>query len=123
MKFRSYALIACVLGVAVAGCTSDPTSSGSGVPEAIITNRTVTNQTVGTKFSISAYTIDENAQRMAGALTATSAGAAAVIDSVIYLPELLETRIFVNPTGTSTAGTTITVSGHGLSSDVTVVIS
>jgi hypothetical protein len=125
MKFRPYALLACLVLVgSMAACSEDPTASGSGEPEAIVTTRSLTNQTVGTKFSITAYTLDKNAQRMTGALDATANGAGLHIDSIVYVHEVLETRIFVNALSkTAAAGQTLTVSGHGLTKDVTVVIS
>lgn len=124
MKFRPTALFACaILATTLAACTKDPTSSGSGVAETIVLNRSTTNRSVGEKFSIIAYSVDKNIQRMAGKLDATSAGPAIVIDSVIYLPELLETRVFLNAAAKSASGTFITVSGHGLSADVKVVVS
>lgn len=123
MNFRPYRMLAAlVIAVGLAACNDDPTGANTGTPEAIITNRSLTNQTVGTKFSITAYSIDKNVQRMAGKLDATSAGSAVVVDSVIYVSELLETRIFLNAAAKSATGTIITVSGNGLSKDVKVVV-
>jgi hypothetical protein len=125
MKFRPYALLACLVLVGtMAACSEDPTAAGSGEPEAIVTTRSLTNQTVGTHFSITAYTLDKNAQRMAGELDAAPNGGNITIDSIVYVHELLETRVFMKAaTKTAAAGATVTVSGHGLTKDVTVVIS
>ncbi|HUP88624.1 MAG TPA: hypothetical protein VM100_04720 [Longimicrobiales bacterium] len=123
MKFKLYSLLAVAAVAGMTACSSDVTSEGSGTPEALVTSRTLTNQTKGSKFSITAYAVDKNLQRMPGALEATSANSGTVvIDSVRYFHELLETRIFINAANTSTAGTVVTVKGHGLSKDVTVKI-
>jgi hypothetical protein len=123
MKFRPFALLACLVTVVgVTACQEDPTEEGTGVPEAILTNRTEIHTTVGNKSFFTAFTVDRNLKRIPGILSATSAGGAVVIDSVRYLNELAETRIFYNPTAASTAGTSVTVTGHGLSTDVKVVI-
>lgn len=124
MKFRPYAmLVALVAVVGLPACSKDPTASNTGVPEAIVTTRSLTNQVVGAKFSITAYAIDANVQRMTGKLDASAAGSAVAVDSVIYVHELLETHIFLNPTAKSATGTIITVTGHGLSKDVKVIVS
>lgn len=122
MKFRSYMLLAAAALVGLAACSDDPTSSGSGTPEAIVTSRSITTQTKGTHFSITAYAVDKNLQRMPGELTAAPAGGAVTVDSIRYVHELLETRIFLNAANTSTTGTVVTVQGHGLSKDVKVVV-
>ena len=125
MAITAYAVLAClVVAGGLAACSEDPTASGSGEPEAIVTTRSLTNQTVGTPFSITAYTLDKNAQRMAGELAAQPNSGSLTIDSIIYVHELLETRIFIKPTAkTAAAGETLTVSGHGLTKDVTVIAS
>ena len=125
MKLTAYAVLAClVVGGGISACSEDPTATGSGEPEAIVTTRSLTNQTVGTEFSITAYTLDKNAQRMSGQLSAQTNGAGLTLDSTVYVHELLETRFFVKPTAkTGVAGQTVTVSGHGLTKDVTVIAS
>lgn len=123
MKFRTYALVAGALTViGLAACSQDPTGSGSGEPEAIVTNRSEINQTKNASFSVTAYAIDKNDQRMAGKLEAVSNGAAIVVDSVPYVPELLETRVFMKAVGSTASGTTVTISGHGLTKDVKVIV-
>jgi hypothetical protein len=124
MKLRTLALACLLVTASTSACSNDPTAAGSGEPEVIVATRSLTNVAIGAKTSITAYTLDKNAQRMAGALTATSNGAALVIDSVVYVHELLETRVFFNPVSkTASAGVSFTISGHGLTKDVTVVIS
>src|SRR5512138_329688 len=108
MKLRTYALLASALAVAgLVACSEDPTGSGSGEPEAIVSNRSVVNQTKGATFSVTAYAIDKNDQRMAGKLDAVSNGAAIVVDSVPYVPELLETRVFMKALNSTASGTTV----------------
>jgi hypothetical protein len=121
MKLTPYALLAC-LGV-VAACSSDITADGTGTPQAIVTSRSITSATKGTQLQFTAFAVDQNNQRMAGALTATSQGPAATLDSVVYVPELLETRIYVKPVTATATGVIVTVSGHGLTKDVKVIIS
>ena len=123
MKFRPFALLACLVTVVgVTACQEDPTEEGTGVPEAILTSRTEIHATVGSKQTLIAFTVDKNLKRIPGILAATSAGGAVVIDSVRYVDELAETRVFLSAASASTAGTNVTVTGHGLSADVKVVI-
>lgn len=103
-------------------CSSDVTSAGSGVAEAIVTSRTLSTQTQGTKFTVTAYAVDQNLQRMPGILVATSAGPAVAVDSTVYVHELLETRVFASAAQKTATGTVITVTGHGLTKDVLVMI-
>jgi hypothetical protein len=123
MKFRLYALLALATTMGLVACSEDPTAAGSGTPVAIISNRTTTTATLGTKFSLTTYVIDQNAQRMEGALTATTSGTNIAIDSVVYVKETLETKIFINPKTATSTGNVITVSGHGLTKDITVKVS
>ena len=123
MKFRPLALLACLVTVVgLTACQEDPTEEGTGVPEAIVTNRTEIHSGVGTKTTLIAFAVDKNGKRIPGELTAQSGGAAVVIDSIRYVTALAETRIFLNAASASSAGTTVTVSGHGLTTDVTVII-
>ena len=124
MKFRPIALLACLTAVmGLAACSEDPTESGTGEPEAIVTTLSEAHRSVGASFSITAFAVDKNLKRIAGELTATSTGAAVSVDSVRYVPQLAETRIFLKANTASSAGTNVTISGHGLSKDVKVVIS
>jgi hypothetical protein len=123
MKFRPFALLACLVTVVgLSACQEDPTADGDGVPQAIQTDRTELHQAVGTKFTVIAFAIDQNLKRIPGILDAQPAGAAVVIDSVRYVSGLAETRVFITAASASPAGTTVTISGHGLSTDVTVII-
>lgn len=117
MRLRAFALLACVAVVGMAACSEDPTESGNLEPSAIVTNLSTTTRTVGTDFSITAYTIDKNNARIPGALTATGSGI--VVDSTPYFPELQETRVFAHATAISTSAT-ITITGGNLSKTVSV---
>lgn len=121
MKLKPFAIVACALAVGLTACREDPTEANTGVPTAIVSNRTETNRTVGTAFTVTAYTIDGNLQRVPGALTATSGGAAVTVDSVRYDPILTETRVYMKANAKS-EGTTVTLQGHNLSKDVKVII-
>jgi len=124
MKFRPYAMLTALVAlVGLAACSNDPTAANTGTPEAIVTNRSTTTQTMGTKFTIVAYAIDKNVQRMTGKLDAVSAGSAVTIDSVVYVHEVLETRVFLNLAAKSATGTVVTISGHGLTKDVKIIVS
>ena len=122
MKLRPFALLACTLVVGLSACQEDPVQAGVGVPETIVSNRSETHQTVGATFTVTAYTIDKNLQRIPGALTATSAGPAITVDSAIYDPILTETRVYMKANAVSATGTNVTLTGHNLSKDVKVII-
>jgi hypothetical protein len=123
MKLRPFALLACALVVgSSAACREDPTQASVGVPETIVSNRSETHQAVGAAFTVTAYVIDKNLQRIPGALTATSAGAAVRVDSAVYDPILTETRVYMKANSASAAGTNVTLAGHGLTKDVKVII-
>ena len=124
MKFRSYAMLAIVTTMGLVACTKDPTDAGSGQPVAIETTRSLVSATKGTAFTVTAFTIDQNAQRMAGALTANSASSVVVVDSAVYVHDLLQTVFYLHGTAaTPAAGGVVTVSGHSLTKDITVKIS
>lgn len=121
MRFRPFALLAvAVLGLAA--CSEDPTEAGDGDPEAIITTRTTRTEARNTSFSVTGFAVDANLKRIPGALTAVSAGAAVRVDSAKYIRELAETRVFMTALSVSAAGTIVTLSGHGLTKDVTVIV-
>jgi hypothetical protein len=122
MKLRPFALLACALVVGLSACREDPTQASTGVPETIVSNRSETHQAVGATFTVTAYVIDKNLQRIPGALTATSAGAAVRVDSAVYDPILTETRVYMKANSASAAGTNVTLAGHGLTKDVKVII-
>ena len=122
MKSRLYALLVLTTTMGLAACSEDPAAAGSGKPLSIEANRSLTSAAVGAKFSLTAFAIDENAQRMEGALQASTTGSNIAIDSVIYVRELLETRIYVNPKTTTATGQTITVTGHSLTKDIVVKV-
>lgn len=121
MKLKSFALLAC-LTVALGACEKDLTDEDSGTPEAIVTDFSERHIAVNTRATIVAYTIDGNFTRIPGVLTATSAGPAVVVDSVRYDPQIQETQIFIRGASASSAGTDLTVSGHGLTKTVKIVI-
>ena len=122
MKLRPFALLACALVVGLSACREDPTSASTGVPETIVSNRSETHQAVNATFTVVAYVIDKNLQRIPGALTATPAGAAVRVDSAVYDPILTETRVYMKALSASAAGTNVTLAGHGLTKDVKVII-
>jgi hypothetical protein len=105
----------------LSACREDPTEANVGAPEAIISNRSETHQAVGATFTITAYTVDGNLQRIPGALTATAAAGAVTVDSAVYDPILTETDFYLRANGAS-EGATVTLQGHGLTKDVTVVV-
>lgn len=123
MKFRPFALLACAaLVVGLSACQEDPTEGNVGVPEAIIADRSETHRSAGTAFTITAYVVDKNLQRIPGKIEAAPAGAAVTVDSAIYDAVLTQTRIYLKANA-ATTGTNVTLSGHGLTKDVSVVIS
>lgn len=121
MRLRAFALLACVAVVGMTACSEDPTEPGNQEPSAIVTNFSTTVRTVGVQFTITAYAIDKNNARIPGVLSGSSAGTAVRVDSVPYFPELQETRFFLT-TVEATEGTDLTVTGHGLTKSVTVVV-
>lgn len=121
MRFRPFALLAALTIVATTACSEDPTEPGNQEPLAIVTNFSQVVRAPGTKFTITAYAIDKNNARLTGRLDATASGGAIAIDSMPYFPELQETRLFVHAIS-ATDGATVTVSGHGLTKDVIVVV-
>ena len=123
MKLIPSALLTCLSVIALAACSSDITAEGSGTPQAIVASRSILATTRGTQAQITAYAVDQNNQRMAGKLDAISAGPAVTIDSVVYVPELLETRVYLKPVSVSSAGVSVTLSGHGLTKDVKITVS
>ncbi|MGQ0814542.1 MAG: hypothetical protein ACT4O1_08750 [Gemmatimonadota bacterium] len=121
MKLRPIALLACALVVGLSACREDPTEANVGDPEAIVTNRSQTTQTVGAAFTVTAFTVDKNLQRIPGQLAAAVVGAGVSVDSAIYDPILTETDIFLRATARTTDAV-MTVTGHGLSKDVKVIV-
>ncbi|MGQ0560333.1 MAG: hypothetical protein ACT443_00500 [Gemmatimonadota bacterium] len=121
MKLKPFAFLACVLVVGLSACREDPTEENVGVPEAIVSNRSETHQAVGATFTITAYVVDGNLQRIPGALTASAAGSAVTVDSAVFDPILAETDFFLRANA-ATEGTTVTLSGQGLTKDVKVVV-
>ena len=125
MKLKLYAMIACLVASAgVAACDEDPTEAGTGEPEAIVTTLSATTRARNTAFTITAYAVDKNLHRIPGALTATPASAAVVVDSTRYVPELSATRIYqkTGATPTPAPAATVTITGQGLSKDLKVII-
>lgn len=123
MKFTRFALLAVVALVGTVACEKDITSEDRGEPFAIVTNRSQQTVTRDLPFSITAYTIDQNNRRIPGALSAASAGPALSVDSVVYIQELSETRVFARGTAVSAAGTDITITGpSGLTATTKIII-
>ena len=121
MKFRLCTMVALVAAMATVACGDDPASVGAGDPEAIITTRSSTTVAPNTQFSITAFTIDGSNRRVPGELQVAVAGPAIGLDSVRYVPELSETRVFARGTQ-ATTGTDITFTGHGLTARTTVIV-
>lgn len=122
MKFRPFALLAFVAATGLIACSEDPTEAGDGQPLAIITNRSETTLARNAQFTIVAYTIDQNNRRIPGQLSATPAGSAVAVDSVRYVPELIETRVFIRGVSASSAGTDVTITGHNLTATTKVIV-
>jgi hypothetical protein len=122
MKFTRFALLAVMALVGTVACSDDPTDVGSGEPFAIVTNRSTTTVARNTQFTITAYTIDQNNRRIPGALAASSAGPAVTLDSVVYVQELSETRVFARGVAASANGTDIQFSGQGLTATTKVIV-
>jgi hypothetical protein len=124
MKLKHFSLLASLVAVVGLGaCREDPTEAGTGEPEAIVSTRSESHAAKSAAFSITAFTVDKNLKRIAGPLTATSAGTAVTVDSAVYFPELAETRVFLRTGTAASTGTIVTLSGHGLTKDVKVVVS
>ena len=123
MKLKPFALLASLTTVLVlSACEKDVTDAGSGEAEAIVTSHSERHIAINTRATITAYAIDGNFTRIPGQLTAASAGPAVVVDSVRYDPNIQETQIFIRGASASAAGTDLTVSGHGLTKTVKIVI-
>lgn len=122
MKFKPFALLAFVATVGLVACDEDPTDEGRAEPFAIVANRSQATVARNAPLTITAYTIDANNRRVAGELTASPAGSQVVIDSIRYISELTETRIFVRGVAASAAGTDVTITGHGLSTTTKVIV-
>ena len=122
MKLRPFALLACLTTfVALGACEEDITAEG-GTAEAIVTDYSERHVALNAKATIVAYTIDSNFARIPGQLAAASAGPAVVVDSVRYDPQVQETQIFIRAASASAAGTDLTVTGHGLTKTVKIII-
>jgi ABC-type glycerol-3-phosphate transport system substrate-binding protein len=121
MKFRLFAMVALVAAMGTVACSDDPASVGAGDPELIVTTRSQTSVARNTPFTVTAFTIDASNRRVPGVLEANAAGPAVAIDSVRYVPELSETRVFARGTA-ATTGTDITFRGHGLTATTTVIV-
>lgn len=124
MKLKHFAMIALLAGTAgLAACDEDPTSSGVGEPEAIVTTLSQTSRARNTPFTITAYAVDKNLHRIPGALSVTPSPGVTV-DSTKYIPELSETRLYLRTGGTAAPapGVTVKVQGHSLEKDIQVII-
>ena len=123
MKLTRFAVLAVMALVGTVACEKDITSNDdSGEPFAIVANRSTLTLAQNGQFTITAYTIDANNRRVPGELTAVSGGAAVAFDSVRYVQELSETRIFTRGVSASAAGTDVVIAGHGLADTVTVIV-
>jgi hypothetical protein len=122
MKLTRFAVLAVMALVGTVACEKDITGDDSGEPFAIVANRSTLTLSQNNQFTITAYTIDANNRRVPGELTAVSGGAAVAFDSVRYIQELSETRIFTRGVSASAAGTDVVISGHGLADTVTVIV-
>jgi hypothetical protein len=122
MKFTRFALLAFVATIGLVACSEDPTETNQGEPFAIVTDRSQATVARNVQFTITAYTIDQNNRRVPGALTATAAGPAVSFDSVVYVQELSETRVFARGTAASAAGTDITITGNGLTATSKIIV-
>jgi hypothetical protein len=120
MKLTRFAVLAVIALVGAVACEED--ISGVGEPFAIVANRSQITLAQNGQFTITAYTIDQNNRRVPGELTAVAAGPAIQLDSVRYIQELSETRIFTRGVSASAAGTDLTISGHGLADTVLVIV-
>ena len=125
MKLKLYAMIACLVATAgLAACDEDPTSEGVGEPAAIVTTLSQATRATNTAFTVTAYAVDQNLHRIPGILAVTPASNAVSVDSVVYVPELSETRLYLRTGGTAAPapGVTVTVAGHGIQKDIAVII-
>lgn len=87
-----------------AACSEDPTSSGSGAPFAIVSSRATTSQVVGVQFQVVAQAVDRNRTPLPRPVDVTPSSANALrVDSVRYLRELQESRVYVTPLAFDTA--------------------
>jgi hypothetical protein len=120
MKLTRFAVLAVIALVGAVACEED--ISGVGEPFAIVANRSQITLAPNNQFTITAYTIDRNNRRVPGELTAQAAGPAIQFDSVRYIQELSETRIFTRGVSIDSVGTDITIQGHGLTDTVRVIV-
>jgi len=102
-RMRLWASLTPLVAVAaLAACDDSPTSEGAGDAFAIVSNRATTRQVVGVQFQVAAQTVDRGNTPLPSAIEVTPSGASLRIDSVRFLSELQESRIYVTPVSMDT---------------------
>jgi hypothetical protein len=110
-----------LIGLTLVGCKNDPFADTVENAAAIETSRSVTFQSVGGTFSITGVLLSPLRNRIPTQLEVTSSNPASLrLDSVVYFPELRETRAYATPIRLDTTGVTLTFSGGGITEAVVV---
>jgi hypothetical protein len=114
---------AAVLALLAGGCSDDPTATGQGDAAAFLLSRSVSYQSVGGHFQLTAAVVDAQHTRLNQRVEVTSTAANVLrVDSTVYLRELAETRVFVTAVGFDTTGAARLVYRVGTLQDTTTVI-
>jgi hypothetical protein len=122
MKYRQIpALLLCSSLFALAACSDDP-MSGEGDVVDVQADKALVVAAPGDTIQITAYALDANSSRVAGQVNFTPFGAAVVVDSTQYLPELAETRGVFIVAGNANAGTGVVLEAGGVQDTLHIVI-
>lgn len=123
-KYMRLLSLVAALAVINSACSEDPTDEGRGDAFAIVTNRSSTEQGVGSEFTVTATVVDRLGTPLPIAVAATSSVPTSVtVDSTVFVPELQETRFYLRslevnaavPVVLTAAALTDTVEVHVLS--------
>jgi hypothetical protein len=110
-----------LLGLTLMSCKGTELVDAVESAAAIEVSRSTTYQSVGGPFSVTGVLLSPLRNRIPTQLDVSSSNPASLrLDSVIYFPELRETRAFATPLRLDTTGVTLTFSGAGLSEAVVV---
>ena len=122
MKYRQIpALLLCSSLFALAACSDDP-MSGEGDVVDVQADKALVVVAPGDTINVTAYGLDANLSRVAGPVTFTPFGAAVVVDSTAYFPELAETRAVFIVSGAASAGTGVILEKGGVQDTVHIVV-
>ncbi|HEX9106840.1 MAG TPA: hypothetical protein VF832_06425 [Longimicrobiales bacterium] len=111
------------IGALLAGCSKDPFGENAGTPVAIQPGKSLVNEKIGSKFSVTATVVDARMTPLVKTLTVTSSNAGAVVvDSVVFSSPLSQTQAYLRAAGTKTDSSTVTFSNGSLSGTTKVIV-